>query len=586
MFSYGKSSYPIACLLILAILFQCKGSTARAGQLELDARSDELDDPKRDGWGTEVLQQAAGKQLERVADVLSGKAESDVLEDVIHKDFQCGYLRPALHEVFRDPSLVVLRAEQDSTDTNKNRYRGRNGLIEALSTLEVEAGDNWQVKFKVFRIEASANAFVTRQFFSASRRTPEEAQEINAIWRCHWRRSKGVALPRLITIKVTEYEEVAVRGQLFSDCTEPVVGHNACFSEQLTYGLDYWNNRLVRADTDGMQGIAVGDVNGDGLDDFYVCQIAPLPNRLFVQHPDGTATDMSAHAQVDWMEPTHSALFVDLDNDGDQDLLIGTVPLLLAMENDGHGVFSVRSKIPAARDAYSLAAADYDLDGDVDIFACVYLAKSRRRQILAVPVPFHDARNGGRNVLLRNDGAWRLRDVTRQVGLEAEATRRSFAASWEDYDNDGDPDLYVANDYGRNNLFRNDAGRFVDVANTAKVEDQSFGMSASWSDFNRDGWMDLYVSNMFSAAGNRIVFQRQFKPNADADDRRRFQYMARGNSLFQNDGGGAFRDISAAAGIMAGYWSWGSQFVELNNDGHEDLIVANGYLTRSSTHDL
>jgi hypothetical protein len=342
----------------------------------------------------------------------------------------------------------------------------------------------------------------------------------------------------------------------------------------------------LRVDTDGMQGLAVGDANGDGLDDVYICQISPLPNRLFVQNPGGTATDRSADAGVDWQEPSHSALFVDLDNDGDQDLLVSTVAALLMMENDGHGVFALRWKVPEARDAYSLCAADYDQDGDLDVFACVYLAKARRRQILAAPVPFHDARNGGRNVLVRNDGSWRFEDATRTSGLEDEATRRSFASSWEDYDNDGDLDLYVANDYGRNNLFRNDGGRFTDVAAAAGVEDQSFGMSASWGDFNRDGWMDLYVSNMFSAAGNRIVFQDQFKGMEDEDVRRKFQYMARGNSLFQNNGQGGFLDVSQDAAIMMGLWAWGSQFVDLNNDGREDLVVANGYLTRSDPHDL
>ena len=286
------------------------------------------------------------------------------------------------------------------------------------------------------------------------------------------------------------------------------------------------------------------------------------------------------------MEPTHSALFVDLDNDDDQDLLVATEAALLVMENDGTGVFSLRSKIASARGAYSLSAADYDADGDLDIFICIYLAKARRRQILAQPVPFHDARNGGRNMLLRNDGTWKLHDATSEVGLQAEATRRSFASSWEDFDNDGDQDLYVANDYGPNNLFRNDDGRFTDVAKELSVQDQSFGMCSAWSDFNRDGWMDLYVSNMFSAAGNRIAFQPQFRASENDDTRRKFQYMARGNSLFQNKAGNGFLDVSADAAVMVAHWAWGSKFVDLNNDGNEDVLVANGYLTRSNPDDL
>jgi hypothetical protein len=330
----------------------------------------------------------------------------------------------------------------------------------------------------------------------------------------------------------------------------------------------------------------VGDVNGDGCEDLFLCQGYPLPNRLYVQNPDGTATDRSAEARVDFHETTHAALFLDLDQDGDQDLVLAMSAALLLLENDSRGHFSVRAALSEPRDAFSLSAADFDLDGDVDLYACVYLPKALRRQILSAPVPIHDARNGGRNVLLRNDGDWRLQDVNVEQGLEPEATRRSFACAWEDYDNDGDPDLYVANDYGPNNLFRNDRGRFVDVASQAGVQDQSFGMSASWGDTNRDGLMDLYVCNMFSAAGNRIVYQRQFRDEDDEQVRRQFQYMARGNSLFQNTGNGRFLDVSEPSAVMIGLWSWGSSLVDLNNDGYHDVLIANGYLTRSDPYDL
>ena len=126
-------------------------------------------------------------------------------------------------------------------------------------------------------------------------------------------------------------------------------------------------------------------------------------------------------------------------------------------------------------------------------------------------MPYHDANNGVRNYLLENHGSWEFRDVTAQVGLEQNNRRFSYAASWEDFDNDGDPDLYVANDFGRNNLYRNDSGRFVDVAGQAGVEDISAGMSVTWGDYNQDGLLDIYISNMFSSAGNRITYQRQFK---------------------------------------------------------------------------
>ena len=97
--------------------------------------------------------------------------------------------------------------------------------------------------------------------------------------------------------------------------------------------------------------------------------------------------------------------------------------------------------------------------------------------------------------------------------------------------------------------------------------------------------MDLYVANMYSAAGNRATNQDEFR-KGDQSARERFQYIARGNSLFVNSGSGAFRDESHQAGVVMGRWSWGSRFCDFNNDGWDDIVVPNGYLTRESTNDL
>src|SRR5690606_38619080 len=186
---------------------------------------------------------------------------------------------------------------------------------------------------------------------------------------------------------------------------------------------------------------------------------------------------------------------VDLDNDGDQDLVLATALGLLFMENDGQARFrAVAAKhTPEARPV-TISAADFDHDGYVDIYAGCYslrgTAVARSYGLLGRPIPYHEVNNGGRNVLYRNDGNWRFRDVTRAVGLDENNRRFTLAAAWEDYDNDGLLDLYVVNDFGRNNLYRNHGGTFTDEAATAGVEDISAGMSVSWSDYNHDGWMD------------------------------------------------------------------------------------------------
>lgn len=206
--------------------------------------------------------------------------------------------------------------------------------------------------------------------------------------------------------------------------------------------------------------------------------------------------------------------------------------------------------------------------------------------MFANPVPYNDANNGGRNFLLRNDGGLNFTDVTEHVGLEQNNRRFSFAASWEDFDNDGDLDIYVANDFGRNNLYRNDGGRFVDIAAESGVEDVAAGMSVSWADYDRDGNMDLYVGNMFSSAGNRIAFQRNFRPGADEETLGQLRRHARGNTLFRNAGGGRFDDVSTDAAVTMGRWAWASLFTDINNDGWEDIYVTNGFFTTEDTGDL
>ncbi len=217
-------------------------------------------------------------------------------------------------------------------------------------------------------------------------------------------------------------------------------------------------------------------------------------------------------------------------------------------------------------------------------------------QVGALPNRFvyHDSNDGAANTFYLNrtesPGDWEFADVTKDAGLDTNNRRWSFAAAWEDFDNDGDQDLYVANDFGRNNLYRNDSDgsalRFVDIAGEAGAEDSASGMSVSWGDCDRDGFMDVHVSNMFSAAGSRITTQSNFKPGLSESLRNRFQHFARGNTLLRNLHGKGFKDVSVSAGVTMGRWAWGSNFADLNNDGWEDLVVANGFVTTDDTGDL
>ena len=216
---------------------------------------------------------------------------------------------------------------------------------------------------------------------------------------------------------------------------------------------------------------------------------------------------------------------------------------------------------------------DYDGDGWQDIYL-----------INGAPLSTPSPDPLPTNQLYRNGGDGTFANTTITSGSGDSGYGMGCAAA--DYDNDGDQDLYLANDFGRNCLYRNDGGRFMDVAAEAGVEDIASGMSVTWGDYNRDGHMDVYVSNMFSTAGNRITFQDQFKPGISIADRASIQRHARGNTLFVNNGNGTFSDVSVESGTTMGRWAWSSLFVDLNNNGWEDIVVANGYMTAPDTNDL
>ena len=375
----------------------------------------------------------------------------------------------------------------------------------------------------------------------------------------------------------------------FNDVTENAIGRNEAHQHQLSHGIDHFREMLDEAagvDVYGHQGIAVGDYDNDGLEDFYVLQPAGLPNRLFRNNGDQTFTDQSKAAGLDLLDDSRSALFADLDNDGDQDLILVTPSRPLLFTNT-KGVFTLAPKaFPKAQGNFtSSVLADYDRDGFLDLYLCSYDFWTSGRRYNS-PTPYYDATNGPPNFLFRNRGNGTFEDATDRSGLNANNNRYSFAAAWGDFNNDRWPDLFVANDFGRKNLYRNNGdGTFTDVSAAAGAEDPGAGMSASWGDFNNDGRLDLYAGNMWSSAGLRLTGNAQFQIS-DASARALLQRQARGNTLLANNGDGTFQDVTAEAGAGLGRWSWASGFADLDNDGHQDLFIQNGYIAGADTHDL
>jgi hypothetical protein len=559
-------------------------------------------DPSRDGWDSEAFAELALAQLKELGQLIEhpNLIEFARFERLASARFASGSLRPAhLDQVFADRGTTVWRGELGNATDQPDVYRGPAGLGAALGELARLFHDtpDVQTHFKIIRVETSDNS--TTVLLEASGYGSRQTLQQNATWTCTWERPSD-GPPRLESIRIVDYQQAVTNGhegRWFVDSTGSVLGHNRSFQQQLLYGLDHWMQRierLHRMDESVRTGLAIGDVNADGLDDVYVCQGPGLPNLLYVQNEDGTATDRSSEAGVDWLDSSTSALIVDLDNDGDQDLAVATTSGILMMANDGRGRFQLKSVLAdVGIDVQSLSACDYDEDRYLDIYACVYRPDPAPPGSPVAPFVYHDNNHGGENCLFRNEipsadpGTWRFRNVTRECGLDAKNHRYSLAASWEDYDNDHDLDLYVANDYGRNCLYRNDGGRFVEIAEEAGVVDMGPGMSVSWGDYDRDGRMDLYVGNMFSTAGQRVTRQQQFRADDEvAQLRDLYLRFAQGNSLFSNGPDGFFRDVSAAADVQMGRWAWSSLLVDLNNDGWEDILIANGYITTEDSGDL
>ena len=560
-----------------------------------------LDDPAADGWNTEVFAAAAASQLDQLGEgvVHPERIEAKRVGALAAVTFACSSLRPqTLKTVIEDD---VFRVERKSRGDNAlDRFRGSSGLVKAIRQLAapLDGATDVRFKFNIFRVNQSANTVTTRQYFQLSGRTAEGMMEENATWLIHWQPGTEVSPPLLESIEVQRFERVSTRhpaGPLLADCTSAVLGGTDCFENQLLRGFNHWLERIQDnryLSLFGTPGLAIGDVNSDGLDDLYLCQEEGLPNLLLIQNADGTARNAADWGGVNWYHDSRSALLVDLDNDGDQDLVVAMKGSVVVAENDGSGRFAIRAVLPTSNHPMSMCAADYDSDGDLDFYVCCYRdavpLNDQTGPNTFLPTSdfvLHDANDGAPNQLFRNDIStvsgtdWGFTDVTKEVSLDVNNRRYSLAAAWEDYDNDGDQDLYVANDYGRDNLYRNDGNRFTEISAESGAEDSAYGMSVTWGDYNRDGRMDVFIANMWSAAGNRIAYQEKFKTDSPGEVKRRIQRMARGNTLLSGLDDGTFRNVSGPTGIEVGRWAWSANFVDIDNNGWEDLVVANGYIT-------
>ncbi len=393
--------------------------------------------------------------------------------------------------------------------------------------------------------------------------------------------------------QVLDETEARSMSPIYADVGAQAFGANSSYSAQMLQGTDHWRTLLDGAcgiDIYGHNGVSVADIDNDGFDDLYVCQPAGLPNRLYRNRGDGTFEDVTETSGLGILENTACALFADFDNDGRQDVILVRTSGPLLFLNEGGGKFrqnadAFQFTTPPEGTFTGAAVADYDRDGWLDIYFCLYSYYQGTGQY-KYPSPYHDAENGPPNFMMRNNRDGTFRDVTAESGLNKNNTRYSFCCGWGDYNRDGWPDLYVVNDFGRKNLYRNNGdGTFTDVASQMGVEDVGAGMSVCWADFDNDGAEDLYIANMWTAAGVRVSMQDIFKNSSMPEVRALYQKHAMGNSLLLNRGA-TFDAVTKSASVGVGRWSWSSDSFDFDHDGFQDLYVVNGMVSGPSRSDL
>ncbi len=399
----------------------------------------------------------------------------------LNSEFQGSKLGSAKEAILRSNSGIKIFRRYFPTEfiSNKEQFcreiQSWLGLESRVETAEFEIVDIEEIDSTplTLRLEIRYHLVASR----GDAKDGEREERVGA-WRTEWVRRNSEAW-KVRKWEASEETLSVLRGPGFVDVTSQAFAGVESYTKQMLRGADYWRTVLDGAcgiDVYGNNGVAAGDFDNDGFDDLYVCQPAGIPNRLYRNRGDGTFEDVTEKSGVGVLDSTACALFADFENKGQQDLLVvcGSGPLLFI--NQGNGTFAVK------RDAFQFAnppqgtfthaaLADYDHDGLLDIYLCTYSYYLGLDQY-HYPVPYFDARNGPLNYLMHNEGNGTFTDRTEAAGLNVDNDRYSFACAWGDSRANGGPDLYVSNDFGRGNFYRNDGhGRFTSAATEARVED-------------------------------------------------------------------------------------------------------------------
>jgi hypothetical protein len=359
-------------------------------------------------------------------------------------------------------------------------------------------------------------------------------------------------------------------------------------------------------------GVALGDVDGDGWCDIYLCGLES-PNVLYRNLGNGRFEDITEAAGVGCTNQfSTGAVLADVDGDGRLDLLVngvGTGTRLFHNEGGGHFKEVTDSGLSAKGGATSMALADIDGDGDLDLYVANYrtttirttgFALMRRGNQKAILPEDREQleftkkglvlERGEPDLLYLNDGQGRFTPVSwtdgrfrNEAGEPLKTPPRDWGLSvmFRDINGDGFPDLYVCNDFHtEDRCWLNDGrGNFRALPKLALRHTPTFSMSVDFADVNRDGWDDFFVADMLSPRHERRLMQlASTEPYEVGPDSWRERPQFDRNSLQLNRGDGTYADVAPWAGLDATDWTWSAVFLDVDLDGYEDLLCTTSHM--------
>ena len=357
------------------------------------------------------------------------------------------------------------------------------------------------------------------------------------------------------------------------------VARAAGLNAKTIYGGEHKNKYLL--ETTGC-GVAFYDYDNDGWLDIFLVngwRLEGFPagqeptSHLFKNNRDGTFSDVTSKAGLIHHGWGQGVCIGDYDNDGFDDLFVSYFGKNVLYHNNGDGTFTdVTDRAGVAGNGKrwntGCAFVDYDRDGKLDLFVANYIDLD----LATAPLPESGpclykgvmvacgppGLKGGKNILFHNNGDGTFSDVSESAGILQTGGTFGLGVLTADFDNDGWPDIYVADDSSTSALYQNKKnGKFVDIAVEAGCAlsadgKPQAGMGVSAADYDRDGNLDIVKTNF---AGDTP-------------------------SLYRNTGGGNFEDATFAAGLGAHtqYLGWGCGFIDFDNDGWPDILLCNGHV--------